>query len=147
MKRLLDDSIGHMRTVVVAGIDVVHAGLYGLAQNLYSLVNVAWRTEYSRACELHGSIAHSVHRRRCTGYGKAAGKISLFNHSVPPEFSMHLTPLDEGSFRFGVRIMPTDTISALEPRKTPVQARSTVTVEAISEATIQVLLTHGAERL
>jgi len=43
--------------------------------------------------------------------------------------------------------MPTDTISALEPRKTPVQARSTVTVEAISEATIQVLLTHGAERL
>jgi AcrR family transcriptional regulator len=29
----------------------------------------------------------------------------------------------------------------------PVQARSTVTVEAISEATIQVLLTHGADRL
>jgi len=29
----------------------------------------------------------------------------------------------------------------------PIQARSTVTVEAISEATIQVLLTHGAERL
>jgi len=43
--------------------------------------------------------------------------------------------------------MPTDTISALEPRKMPIQARSTVTVEAISEATIQVLLTHGAERL
>lgn len=35
----------------------------------------------------------------------------------------------------------------LEPRKTPIQARSTVTVEAISEATIQVLLSHGAERL
>jgi AcrR family transcriptional regulator len=43
--------------------------------------------------------------------------------------------------------MSTDAISALEPRKTPMQARSTVTVEAISEATIQVLLTHGAERL
>jgi AcrR family transcriptional regulator len=43
--------------------------------------------------------------------------------------------------------MPTDIINALEPRKTPIQARSTVTVEAISEATIQVLLTHGAERL
>ncbi len=34
-----------------------------------------------------------------------------------------------------------------EPRKTPVQARSTVTVEAIAEATIQVLLNHGTERL
>jgi AcrR family transcriptional regulator len=37
--------------------------------------------------------------------------------------------------------------SALEPRKTPVQARSTATVEAISEATIQVLLSQGADRL
>src|SRR6202030_4853108 len=43
--------------------------------------------------------------------------------------------------------MPADTIVAFEPRKTPLQARSTVTVEAISEATIQVLLSHGVERL
>ena len=43
--------------------------------------------------------------------------------------------------------MPADALLAFEPRKTPVQARSTVTVEAISEATIQVLLSHGVERL
>ena len=43
--------------------------------------------------------------------------------------------------------MPVATLTAFEPRKTPVQARSTVTVEAIFEATIQVLLTHGADRL
>lgn len=43
--------------------------------------------------------------------------------------------------------MPAPALTALEPRKTPIQARSTVTVEAISEATIQVLLTHGADRL
>jgi AcrR family transcriptional regulator len=43
--------------------------------------------------------------------------------------------------------MPTSALLALEPRKTPVQARSTVTVQAICEATIQVLLSHGAERL
>jgi AcrR family transcriptional regulator len=43
--------------------------------------------------------------------------------------------------------MPVATLAAFEPRKTPIQARSTVTVEAISEATIQVLLTHGADRL
>jgi AcrR family transcriptional regulator len=36
---------------------------------------------------------------------------------------------------------------AFEPRKSPVQARSTLTVEAIFEATIQVLLSHGADRL
>jgi AcrR family transcriptional regulator len=43
--------------------------------------------------------------------------------------------------------MPHDAQSVFEPRKTPVQARSTVTVEAIWEATIQVLLSHGADRL
>jgi AcrR family transcriptional regulator len=43
--------------------------------------------------------------------------------------------------------MPADALVAFEPRKTPIQARSTVTVEAISEATIQVLLSHGADRL
>ena len=36
---------------------------------------------------------------------------------------------------------------ALEPRKIPVQARAAVTVDAIFEATIQVLLSHGAQRL
>ena len=43
--------------------------------------------------------------------------------------------------------MPSATLTALEQRKTPVQARADVTVEAICEATIQVLLSHGAERL
>ena len=43
--------------------------------------------------------------------------------------------------------MPADALVAFEPRKMPIQARSTVTVEAISEAAIQVLLSHGAERL
>ena len=43
--------------------------------------------------------------------------------------------------------MATDTLTAFEPRKTPVQERAAVTVEAISEATIQVLLTHGSDRL
>jgi AcrR family transcriptional regulator len=60
---------------------------------------------------------------------------------------IHLESLDEEFFRFGLRIMSAHTLTAFEPRKTPVQARSTVTVEAISEATIQVLLSHGAERL
>jgi len=43
--------------------------------------------------------------------------------------------------------MPLDALTAFQPRKTPIQAGSTVTVESISEATIQVLLSHGADRL
>jgi len=39
--------------------------------------------------------------------------------------------------------MSTKSQITLEPRKTPVQERSTVTVEAIYEATFQVLLTVG----
>ena len=43
--------------------------------------------------------------------------------------------------------MTSDTLTVFEPRKTPVQTRAAVTVDAISEATIQVLLSHGADRL
>lgn len=39
------------------------------------------------------------------------------------------------------------TISPLQPRKTPVQARSAQTVDAILQATIQVLRAEGKERL
>ena len=43
--------------------------------------------------------------------------------------------------------MPQHPPSLLEPRKLPVQARSTASVDAILEATIQVLLHVGKERL
>ena len=43
--------------------------------------------------------------------------------------------------------MPQRSPALLSPRKSPVQARSTASVDAILEATIQVLLHHGAERL
>jgi AcrR family transcriptional regulator len=70
-------------------------------------------------------------------------------HFVPPDSVVHCcyNSFDEGFFRFGVRIMPITAISVFEPRKMPVQTRATVTVEAICEATIQVLLSYGADRL
>lgn len=43
--------------------------------------------------------------------------------------------------------MPQRSAALLEPRKSPVQARSAASVEAILEATIQVLLSVGKERL
>lgn len=43
--------------------------------------------------------------------------------------------------------MPRPVHVILEPRKSPVQARSTVSVDAILDATIQILLSLGKERL
>ena len=43
--------------------------------------------------------------------------------------------------------MPRTAASSLTPRKSPVQTRSAVTVDAVLEATIQVLLREGKERL
>jgi AcrR family transcriptional regulator len=43
--------------------------------------------------------------------------------------------------------LPGTVTSTLKPRKTPVQARSAQTVDAILQATIQVLLAEGKERL
>jgi AcrR family transcriptional regulator len=43
--------------------------------------------------------------------------------------------------------MPAHAITRFQPRKTPVQARAVSTVDAISEATIQVLLSDGVDRL
>lgn len=43
--------------------------------------------------------------------------------------------------------MPAGAVTRLEPRKTPLQARAVSTVDAISEATIQVLLSDGVDRL
>ena len=43
--------------------------------------------------------------------------------------------------------MPTNALSGFAPRKTPIQTRAAVTVGAISEANIQVLLKQGVNRL
>jgi len=43
--------------------------------------------------------------------------------------------------------MPAHALRRFEPRKTPVQRRAAVTVDAISEATIQVLLKQGINQL
>ena len=43
--------------------------------------------------------------------------------------------------------MPARAVTRFQPRKTPVQARAVSTVDAISEATIQVLLSDGVDRL
>jgi len=55
--------------------------------------------------------------------------------------------LDEVSLSLRTSHLPQHSQLLLKPRKSPVQARSAATVEAIREATIQVLLGMGKERL
>jgi AcrR family transcriptional regulator len=61
--------------------------------------------------------------------------------------SCELPSVYERSFSFGIRIVPVNALGRFAPRKTPIQTRAAVTVGAISEATIQVLLKQGANRL
>ena len=84
MESLLDDLIGHMRSVVVAGIDMVHAGLYGLAKNSNGGIDVPWRSLDAGSGELHRTVSHAVQSHRCTRKSEASGRMSLFNHYVPP---------------------------------------------------------------
>ena len=60
MERLLNDLIGHMRTVKVAGIDMIHAGRNRLSQNGDRAINIARRSPHLRAGQLHRAIAHAI---------------------------------------------------------------------------------------
>ena len=60
MKRLLDDPVGHVRTVKIARIDVIDPGRHCLSQNGYRCVNIARRSVHLWTGKLHGAIAHSL---------------------------------------------------------------------------------------
>ncbi len=80
MERLLYDLIGHMRTVKVAGVDVIHAGLNGLSQYSDCSLDVAGRSPDLRACKLHRAIAHAVYGHRGAGERETAAKVYLHFH-------------------------------------------------------------------
>jgi hypothetical protein len=84
MESLLDDLIGHVRSVVVASIDVVYAGLHCLAKNSNGGINVPWRSPDAGSGELHRTVSHAVQSHRRTRKSEASSKISLFDHFVPP---------------------------------------------------------------
>src|SRR5262249_41808960 len=59
-RSLLDNLIGHMRPVIVARFDVVHASGNRLSKNSNCSVNVPWRSPNFRASKLHRAVAHPV---------------------------------------------------------------------------------------
>src|ERR1700761_2978915 len=85
MERPLNKLIGYMRTVEVAGIDMIHARLYGLAQNSNGSVNISWWSPYPWTRKLHCTVSHPVHGHGCARQREAAGEISLLDHPVPPD--------------------------------------------------------------
>src|SRR5438132_3926911 len=90
MKSTFDQLIGHMRAVVVTGVDMVYTGCHRFAENSNGGIHIAWRSEHARAGKLHCTVSHAVHGHWRARECEAAGKISLFNHSVPPSLPMHL---------------------------------------------------------
>src|SRR4029077_20019100 len=60
MQSTLDNLIGYMRAVIVAGVDVVHARVYRFAQNSHRGINVPWRPKNFSSGKLHGTVAHAV---------------------------------------------------------------------------------------
>lgn len=60
VERLPDDLVGDVGAVEIAGIDVIHAGGDGFAQDGKGGVAVAGRPEDMGPGELHGTVAHAV---------------------------------------------------------------------------------------
>jgi hypothetical protein len=87
MKRLLDELIGYVWPVVIAGVDVVHSRGQGLSQNSDRAGDIARRTPNQLVGippgELHGPIAQTVYGDRSVGKGKCTAKIRMFRH-LPP---------------------------------------------------------------
>src|ERR1700733_14706810 len=100
MESLLDDLIGHVRSVVVAGINVVYAGLDCIAKNSNGGIDAPWRSPDAGSGELHRTVSHAVQSHRRARHCKGSTASDPFNHYG----SSLLQSFDEGFFRFGVRI-------------------------------------------
>src|SRR6266404_8087185 len=59
VKCLLNDLIGHMRTVKVAGIDMIDTGRNRFSQHSNRYANITRRSPYFRTSKLHRAIAHA----------------------------------------------------------------------------------------
>ena len=61
MKRLANDLVGDVRSVEVAGINVIDAGCDGLPQHGNGGGAILRWTEDTLAGKLHGAVAHAPH--------------------------------------------------------------------------------------
>ena len=69
MQRFADDLVGDVRTVEIAGVDVIDAGGDGLAQHGQCRVMIPGRAEHAGPGELHGAVAEPLHGAVAEGEG------------------------------------------------------------------------------
>ncbi len=91
MQRFLDDLVGDMRAVEIAGVDMVDALGDSLAQHGEGGVAILGRTEDAGTGQLHGAITHAVHGAAGEGKGGSDRHDNLLK-------SMRLVSLDRDCF-------------------------------------------------
>src|SRR5439155_18206738 len=82
MKSLPDESIGDVRAIEIAGVDVIDAARHGLAQHGKCGTAILRRPEHTGSGELHGAVAHAVHAAVSQGENASSGNVG---HGKPPE--------------------------------------------------------------
>src|SRR4029077_5791303 len=78
MERLTDQLVGDVRLVVVAGVDVVHTGRDGFAQDGHRRLRIAGRPGYPGAGQPHRAVAkppdEPIAEAECAGWFNARHK-------------------------------------------------------------------------
>ncbi len=77
---LLDDLVGDVRSVEVAGVDVVDSEFDGFAEDGERGIHVPGGAEDVRAGELHGAVAHAIDGEGGSGEGEGAAEVGLCVH-------------------------------------------------------------------
>src|SRR5260370_23843074 len=95
MQRLSDDLISYMRTVEIAGVDVVQARRHGLAQKRDRTGNIARRAPHKLVAilsgELHRALTHPTHSQQSTRERKLRPTLfSSLIRFVPPRITCRL---------------------------------------------------------
>src|SRR6266567_1784793 len=80
MQGFLDDLVGDVRAVEVAGVNVVDTGSDGFAQDGDGFRAVAGRAEDVGAGELHCAVTNTVNGERSTGEVECAAELNLLRH-------------------------------------------------------------------
>src|SRR5476649_2532858 len=76
VERTLNELIGHMRTVEVTCIEVVHTRLYGFSQNPNCRLWITWWSPHLRPRKLHGTVPHTIQGDRGAWEREFAGEVS-----------------------------------------------------------------------
>jgi hypothetical protein len=96
MQCLLDDLVGDVWAVKIAGIDVIDAARDHLAQNSKRSWHIFGWPPNVRPGELHGAIAHPLESHRSARQREAAAAIHIICHVLsfrPPSSWMRLVHL------------------------------------------------------